>query len=143
MNHGENAMSVRNPVTPLLGLFAVCGIAMHAAAAASETDTLETITVSARKRDESLATVPVSITVFTGETLQNYNIQSFTDYATKTPNVSFSYGGGGRHHGVSEPYRYVRPRQSRGHGLRRAGGRVSRNRTDRCHRGRSNRRSRP
>jgi iron complex outermembrane receptor protein len=38
--------------------------------------------------------VPVSITVFTGESLENYNIQSFTDYATKTPNVSFSYGGG-------------------------------------------------
>jgi outer membrane receptor protein involved in Fe transport len=103
MKHGENAMSVRNRVTPLLGLIAVCGIAMHAAdapaadaaaAAGSETDTLETITVSARKRDESLATVPVSITVFTGETLENYNIQSFTDYATKTPNVSFSYGGG-------------------------------------------------
>jgi len=55
MNHGENATSVRNRVTPLLGLFAVCGIAMHAAdapaAAGSETDTLETITVSARKRD--------------------------------------------------------------------------------------------
>jgi iron complex outermembrane receptor protein len=102
MNHGENAIPVRNPVSQLLGLFAVCGLAMHAgdapaadaAASVAETDTLETITVSARKRDESLATVPVSITVFTGETLENYNIQSFTDYATKTPNVSFSYGGG-------------------------------------------------
>jgi iron complex outermembrane recepter protein len=87
----------------MLGLSALCGIVMHAAAApaadgaaaaASDTDALETITVSARKRDESLANVPVSITVFTGEALANYNIQSFTDYATKTPNVSFSYGGG-------------------------------------------------
>jgi iron complex outermembrane receptor protein len=87
----------------MLGLSAVCGIAMHAgaaptadvaAAATSDTDALETITVSARKRDESLATVPVSITVFGGEALADYNIQSFTDYATKTPNVSFSYGGG-------------------------------------------------
>ena len=103
MNHGENAMPGRQPLALLLGLFAVCGVAMHAgaaaaadagAAAAADTDTLETITVSARKRDESLATVPVSITVFTGEALENYNLQSFTDYATKTPNVSFSYGGG-------------------------------------------------
>ena len=59
-----------------------------------EDSPLEEIIVSARKRDESLATVPASITVFTSETLQNYDIQSFDDYATKTPNVSFSYGGG-------------------------------------------------
>jgi outer membrane receptor protein involved in Fe transport len=84
-------------------LLAACGLALHAAevgaqtavvADATEPESLETITVTARKRDESLATVPVSITVFTGESLENYNIQSFTDYATKTPNVSFSYGGG-------------------------------------------------
>src|SRR6204780_1781793 len=83
----------------------LCASSLHSAAAraddtaaatatAADADTLETITVSARKRDESLANVPVSITVFTGESLENFNIQSFTDYATKTPNVSFSYGGG-------------------------------------------------
>jgi iron complex outermembrane recepter protein len=102
MNHGENSMQRRHLFARLMGLLAICGIAVHAdvvraedaAATAADADSLETITVSARKRDESLATVPVSITVFTGETLENYNIQSFTDYATKTPNVSFSYGGG-------------------------------------------------
>ena len=87
------------------GGLAICAATLHlgaaraddtgaATATAADADTLETITVSARKRDESLANVPVSITVFTGESLENYNIQSFTDYATKTPNVSFSYGGG-------------------------------------------------
>jgi len=105
MNHGENANSRRSSAVRLFGLAAACGMTMYAggacaadttaaAAAATDSDTLETITVSARKRDESLAKVPVSITVFTGEALENYNIQSFTDYATKTPNVSFSYGGG-------------------------------------------------
>ena len=103
MNHGENTMPTRYTVARLLGLLAVCASVVYAprapaadagAAAAADTDTLETITVSARKRDESLANVPVSITVFTGDALENYNIQSFTDYATKTPNVSFSYGGG-------------------------------------------------
>jgi len=93
----------RHAVARLLGLLGVCALGVYApqapaadagAATAADTDTLETITVSARKRDESLATVPVSITVFTGDALENYNIQSFTDYATKTPNVSFSYGGG-------------------------------------------------
>ena len=55
---------------------------------------IETIVVSARKREESLAEVPTSITAFTAETLKDYNIESFNDYATKTPNLSFSYGGG-------------------------------------------------
>src|SRR3984957_19042995 len=103
MNHTRHAMPRRIACSPLLGLWAACGIAAfsnHARAAdvaesaTADSEVLETITVSARKRDESLATVPVSITVFTGEALENYNIQSFTDYATKTPNVSFSYGGG-------------------------------------------------
>ena len=103
MNNGEGARPARYPVTPLLGLLAACGIALHAGGASAadaavsataDTESLETITVTARKRDESLATVPVSITVFTGETLADYNIQSFNDYATKTPNISFSYGGG-------------------------------------------------
>src|SRR5690348_16493316 len=55
---------------------------------------MEQITVSARKRQESVADVPSSITVFTAQTLEDYNIQSFNDYATKTPNISFSYGSG-------------------------------------------------
>jgi iron complex outermembrane receptor protein len=38
--------------------------------------------------------VPTSITAFTAESLKDFNIQSFSDYATKTPNMSFSYGGG-------------------------------------------------
>ncbi len=45
-----------------------------------------------------------------------------------------AFGGGGRH-GVSEPHRYFRPGQSGGHGLRRAGRRLSRNRPHRCDRG--------
>jgi outer membrane receptor protein involved in Fe transport len=104
---GENMGLHRNALVRFLGLFAVCGSTMHGGAAcgqaadaaasggvAADTESLATITVSARKRDESLATVPVSITVFTGDALESYNIQSFADYATKTPNVSFSYGGG-------------------------------------------------
>jgi iron complex outermembrane recepter protein len=101
MNDWESAAPKRAAAARMIGLLAICGAAMPggapanaAAESAADTESLETITVTARKRDESLATVPVSITVFTAEALENYNIQSFTDYATKTPNVSFSYGGG-------------------------------------------------
>ena len=60
----------------------------------SESATLSTITVTARKRGESLAEVPTSITAFTADSLEDFHIQSFNDYATLTPNLSFSYGGG-------------------------------------------------
>jgi iron complex outermembrane recepter protein len=70
---------------------------VHAQAAAETEatgETLSTVIVTARRRDESLAKVPVSLTVFTEEDLQSYNIQSFNDYASKTPNLAFTYGQG-------------------------------------------------
>jgi iron complex outermembrane recepter protein len=54
---------------------------------------LEEIVVTAQKRAQSILDVPVSITAFSGKMLDDYNITSFTDYATKVPNLSFSYGG--------------------------------------------------
>jgi outer membrane receptor protein involved in Fe transport len=68
--------------------------AQEQASATESGPEVETVIVSARKRQESLAEVPTSITAFTAEALKDYNVQSFTDYATKTPNMSFSYGGG-------------------------------------------------
>ena len=93
---------MRTSSARLLIVGAVCGAAFYgvnagAADAATENasdTTLDTVVVTARKRDESLAQVPISVTVFTAQTLEAYNIQSFDDYATKTPNISFAYGGG-------------------------------------------------
>jgi iron complex outermembrane receptor protein len=53
---------------------------------------LEDIVVTARKREETLANVPISVTAFSEQTLDRLNIRSFDDYATQTPNLSFSYG---------------------------------------------------
>jgi len=83
----------------LLLLAATLGTAAPAAAqeqpsATDNAGEMQTIIVSARKRDESLAEVPASITAFTAATLKDYNVQSFSDYATKTPDLSFTYGGG-------------------------------------------------
>src|SRR6202046_577405 len=85
--------------TPLLILLALGNSGSARAADAGPSDDagstdLQIITVTARKRGESLAEVPTSITAFTAESLQDFNIQSFNDYATMTPNLSFSYGGG-------------------------------------------------
>lgn len=67
------------------------------AAADSATATarsLQTVIVTAQRRAQPIAKVPLSLTVFTAQNLQDFNIQSFDDYATKTPNLSFTYGAG-------------------------------------------------
>ncbi|MEJ2410999.1 MAG: TonB-dependent receptor [Novosphingobium sp.] len=53
------------------------------------------IVVTARRKDEALTSVPASITAISSANLQKQNIRSFTDYATKIPNLSFQYGQGG------------------------------------------------
>ncbi len=65
-------------------------------ASATKNVLLEEIVVSARKKDELLTEVPASITAYSSEFLQRQNIQSFTDYATKIPNLTFQYGQGGQ-----------------------------------------------
>jgi outer membrane receptor protein involved in Fe transport len=96
-------MSCRNPRVRVLALLCVVsGFATHPDSVRAQTpseseasgETLSTVTVTARRRDESLARVPVSLTVFTADDLQSFNIQTFTDYASKTPNLSFTYGQG-------------------------------------------------
>lgn len=55
---------------------------------------LDEIVVTARHKEELLTTVPESITAYTSDFMQKENIQSFVDYATKIPNLSFQYGQG-------------------------------------------------
>ncbi|KPF49014.1 TonB-dependent receptor [Novosphingobium sp. AAP1] len=53
------------------------------------------IVVSARRKDEKLTDVPASITALSSDYIKSQNIQSFSDYATRVPNLSFQYGQGG------------------------------------------------
>ncbi len=57
---------------------------------------LQEVVVTARKRDESLQDVPMSITAFTAESIEAKGIDSVYDLARLTPNLSFnqSYGRG-------------------------------------------------
>ncbi|HYX33895.1 MAG TPA: TonB-dependent receptor plug domain-containing protein [Oligoflexus sp.] len=54
----------------------------------------EYMVVTARKREETITSIPGSVTTFSEQSLVDFNIVSFTDYATKTPNLSFAYGNG-------------------------------------------------
>jgi outer membrane receptor protein involved in Fe transport len=62
------------------------------AAASSE---LEEITVTAEKRAESQQNVPLSMTTFSSAVLQQKEINTFFDYATKVPNLAFAPTGDG------------------------------------------------
>ncbi len=61
---------------------------------AEESDTvLEEVTVTAQRREQNLQEVPISVSVFTGATLDRQNIRSSIDYLALTPNVSFTEDG--------------------------------------------------
>jgi iron complex outermembrane recepter protein len=66
-----------------------------AAPADSSAGALQEIVVTARKREENLQDVPLSIDVFTKRDMQNLGITSFDDYAEKVPSISFISVGPG------------------------------------------------
>ncbi len=59
-------------------------------------DSLGEVIVSARKRDESLQDVPISVQAISGDALASLGAKSFEEYAQLMPSVSFkSFGGPG------------------------------------------------
>ena len=68
---------------------------VFAAETAAPSNELETITVTAEKRSESEQTVPLSMTTFSAVALQEKQINTFFDYATKVPNLAFAPTGDG------------------------------------------------
>ena len=81
-------------VASALALVAPRGPAL-AAGADAPSGVLQEIVVTARKREENLQDVPVSIDVFTKKDLQNLGISQFEDYAEKVPSISFISVGPG------------------------------------------------
>lgn len=63
---------------------------------ASAVEDISEIMVTARKREERLQEVPLSITAFDADALKDRNIQSVYDVATFTPNFSFTRNVVGR-----------------------------------------------
>ncbi len=78
------------------GVAAMIGsLRVFAAGAAAPSNELETITVTAEKRSESEQSVPLSMTTFSAVALQEKQINTFFDYATKVPNLAFAPTGDG------------------------------------------------
>jgi iron complex outermembrane recepter protein len=63
------------------------GLAMPAVAQQGNTLQLEEIVVTARRREERLQDVPISMTVFTQESMNNANITNASDIANYTPSL--------------------------------------------------------
>jgi iron complex outermembrane recepter protein len=61
----------------------------------SDASALQEIVVTARKRQENLQDVPLSIDVFTKKDMENLGIANFDDYAQKVPSISFISTGPG------------------------------------------------
>jgi outer membrane receptor protein involved in Fe transport len=58
-------------------------------------DSLAEVIVTSRKRAESVLDVPTSISALSSQSLSDFKIQSFADYVTKIPNLSYGYGASG------------------------------------------------
>lgn len=69
--------------------------------AAENQATLEEIIVTAQRREQSLQEVPISITAFSSDTIEQNNFKGAVDYLQATPNVSFTEVGGQGPKGVN------------------------------------------
>jgi iron complex outermembrane recepter protein len=65
------------------------------AAAPADSDALETIVVTAEKREEVLKDVPMSVTALTGASLDKLQDRDFSDYAARVPGLSLVTGDSG------------------------------------------------
>lgn len=62
----------------------------------TESDALQEVVVTATKRQESLQSIPLSLTAISGQMLEDKSALSFEDYARGVPNLSFTDIGDGR-----------------------------------------------
>jgi iron complex outermembrane receptor protein len=63
---------------------------------ASSSDTLTEITVTAQRRSQNMQDVPISMQAFTGQALQQLNVQTLDDYIKYLPNVTTANNGPGQ-----------------------------------------------
>ncbi len=69
--------------------------AQDAADGATEDDDIPVIVVQARRQNETLQEVPVTVTAIGGETLQRYSIDQVADFTSRVPTLNVQVGGSG------------------------------------------------
>lgn len=98
LNRPGRAKALPHAVAALL---AAGGWAPVAVAETGATAQIDEMVVTARRREESLQDVPVSVSAISGAALENRGFTSLTDIQKSTPNLSFTSGQGGNSGGVS------------------------------------------
>src|SRR4249919_2760703 len=78
--------------------------------------TLDTVTVTALKREQDLQKVPISVQAVGEQELERHDVASFQDYAKLIPSVSFGTAGGGVFSGPGFLQVYMRGVASGGDG---------------------------
>lgn len=88
-------MSFRDKTALAAAVAALTGLGATQAVAADEPEVvgLQEVVVTAQKRVESERDVPISMTVFSSQQLQDYGIEGVKDYMDLTPNVAFFTNG--------------------------------------------------
>jgi outer membrane receptor protein involved in Fe transport len=90
-NAGAQLPSVRKPLLLAIALASTCsGLVAPAALAQDGADAIEEVMVTARRREESLQEVPVSVAVVDAAAIEARSLQSIDDIARFTPGLSFS-----------------------------------------------------
>jgi iron complex outermembrane receptor protein len=81
----------------LTGLAAMpsAAFAQDAAAEEPEASDIPVIVVQARRQNETLQEVPVTVTAIGGDTLQKYNIDQVADVVSRVPTLNVQVGGSG------------------------------------------------
>ena len=73
----------------------ILSLCLYGNLVSAQSSLLEEVIVTAQKREQSMQDVPISITAFSGNQLQDLGIVNNTELARWTPGVSMSGSGGG------------------------------------------------
>lgn len=94
-SHLSNRSAWRSAVALLafLSLISIAPVALSENSDAEETDTLETLTVTARRVTENVQDSPLAVTVFSGHELDERNYIDISNLAQETPNLTLQKAG--------------------------------------------------
>src|SRR5687767_10264913 len=98
VTRGKSSTLRRLPLTAAIYLaFGSAAFAQQAQPTAQEQEapTLDTVVVTAQKREEDLQKVPISIQAISTEQLDQQQVAGFEDYAKLIPSLSYGTSGGG------------------------------------------------
>jgi TonB-dependent receptor-like protein len=91
VDHGASSV---NPISSSLSPSAKKNESSTTTDDSSKGERIEEIVVTAQRREERLQDVPISVSAYSRSSLENLNLQSFSDLATVTPGLVITTSGG-------------------------------------------------